>query len=35
MRAAAKRAVALTVRNNINHPSIIAWSLANEPAGKS
>lgn len=33
VRAAAKRAVALTVRNNINHPSIMTWSLANEPAG--
>ena len=34
VRAAAKRAVALTVRNNINHPSIMTWSLANEPAGQ-
>jgi hypothetical protein len=33
VRAAAKRAVALTVRNNINHASIMTWSLANEPAG--
>jgi beta-glucuronidase len=33
VRAAAKRAVGLTVRNNINHPSIMTWSLANEPAG--
>ena len=33
VRAAAKRAVELTVRNNINHPSIMTWSLANEPAG--
>jgi beta-glucuronidase len=33
VRAAAERAVALTVRNNINHPSIMTWSLANEPAG--
>ena len=33
VRAAAKRAVSLTVRNNINHPSIMTWSLANEPAG--
>jgi glycosyl hydrolase family 2 len=32
-RAAAERAVTLTVRNNINHPSIMTWSLANEPAG--
>ena len=34
VRAAAKRAVSLTVRNNINHPSIMTWSLANEPAGQ-
>jgi beta-glucuronidase len=33
VRAAARRAVSLTVRNNINHPSIMTWSLANEPAG--
>jgi beta-glucuronidase len=33
VRAAAKRAVTLTVRNNINHPSVMTWSLANEPAG--
>jgi beta-glucuronidase len=33
VRAAAERAVTLTVRNNINHPSIMTWSLANEPAG--
>jgi beta-glucuronidase len=33
VRYAAKRAVSLTVRNNINHPSIMTWSLANEPAG--
>ena len=33
VRTAANRAVALTVRNNINHPSITTWSLANEPAG--
>ena len=33
VRAAAERAVSLTVRNNINHPSIMTWSLANEPAG--
>lgn len=33
VRTAAKRAVALTVRNNINHPSIMTWALANEPAG--
>jgi beta-galactosidase/beta-glucuronidase len=33
VRYAARRAVALTVRDNINHPSIMTWSLANEPAG--
>jgi len=33
VRFAARRAVTLTVRNNINHPSIMTWSLANEPAG--
>ena len=33
VRAAAERAVGLTVRNNINHPSVMTWSLANEPAG--
>jgi beta-glucuronidase len=33
VRYAAKRAVTLTVRNNINHPSIVTWALANEPAG--
>lgn len=33
VRVAAKRAVALTVRNNLNHASIMTWSLANEPAG--
>ena len=27
VRYAAKRAVTLTVRNNINHPSIMTWSL--------
>ncbi|MGH2824497.1 MAG: glycoside hydrolase family 2 protein [Thermoleophilaceae bacterium] len=32
VRAAAKRAVLLTVRNNLNHPSVMTWSLANEPA---
>jgi beta-glucuronidase len=32
VRAAAKRAVILTVRNNLNHPSIMTWSLVNEPA---
>jgi beta-glucuronidase len=33
VRFAAKRAVVLTVRNNLNHPSIMTWALANEPAG--
>jgi beta-glucuronidase len=33
VRAAARRAVELTVRNNLNHASIMTWSLANEPAG--
>jgi beta-glucuronidase len=32
VRAAAKRAVVLTVRNNLNHPSVLTWSLVNEPA---
>jgi beta-glucuronidase len=32
VRAAATRAVLLTVRNNLNHPSVMTWSLANEPA---
>ena len=27
------RAVALTVRNNLNNASVMTWSLANEPAG--
>jgi beta-glucuronidase len=30
---AAQRAALLTVRNNLNHASILTWSLANEPAG--
>ena len=32
VRALALRAVDRTVRNNINHPSILTWSLANEPS---
>jgi beta-glucuronidase len=32
VRGAAKRAVILSVRNNLNHPSVMTWSLANEPA---
>ena len=33
IRAAAKRAVRLTVLNNVNHASIMTWALSNEPAG--
>jgi beta-glucuronidase len=33
VRFAANRAVEQTVRNNLNHPSIMTWALANEPAG--
>ena len=33
VRGSATRAVRLTVENNLNHPSIFAWSLVNEPAG--
>jgi beta-glucuronidase len=33
VRASAQRAVRHTVAGNLNHPSILAWSLANEPAG--
>jgi len=32
VRSLATRAATLTVRNNINNPSIFTWSLANEPA---
>ena len=32
VRPAALRATILTVRNNLNNPSIFTWSLANEPA---
>jgi beta-glucuronidase len=32
VRSLATRAVRLTVDNNINHPSILTWSLANEPS---
>jgi beta-glucuronidase len=32
VRSLATRAATLTVKNNINHPSILTWSLANEPA---
>jgi beta-glucuronidase len=34
VRALAKRAAMLTVRNNMNHPSILTWSLAVEPAAE-
>ena len=33
VRSAASRAVKLTVANNVSHPSVLAWSLVNEPAG--
>ena len=33
VRKSAVRAVRLTVEDNLNHPSIFAWSLVNEPAG--
>jgi hypothetical protein len=32
VRSLAKRAAQLTVDNNINHPSVLSWSLANEPS---
>jgi beta-glucuronidase len=32
VRKAAERAVILTVRNNLNHPSVMTWALVNEPA---
>jgi beta-galactosidase/beta-glucuronidase len=32
VRSLATRAATLTVKNNINHPSILTWSLANEPS---
>ena len=32
VRSLAKRAATLMVRNNVNHPSVLTWSLANEPA---
>jgi beta-glucuronidase len=32
VRSLAERAVKLTVEDNLNHPSILTWSLANEPA---
>ncbi len=33
VRGSATRAVRLTVENNLNHASVFAWSLVNEPAG--
>jgi beta-glucuronidase len=33
VRTAALRAATLTVRNNLNNVSVMAWALANEPAG--
>jgi beta-galactosidase/beta-glucuronidase len=33
VRTGATRAAVLTVKNNVNNPSIFAWSLANEPGG--
>jgi beta-glucuronidase len=32
VRSLAMRAATLTVRNNLNHPSVLTWSLANEPS---
>ena len=32
VRALATRAATRTVENNVNHPSILTWSLANEPS---
>jgi hypothetical protein len=34
VRSLAKRAATLTLSNNINHPSILTWSLAVEPAAE-
>ena len=34
VRALATRAATLTVKNNLNHPSILTWSLAVEPAAE-
>ena len=34
MRSLATRAATLTVKNNVNHPSILTWSLAVEPAAE-
>ena len=32
VRALAMRAATLSVKNNLNHPSVLTWSLANEPS---
>ena len=32
VRSLAMRAATLTVKNNLNHPSVLTWALANEPA---
>lgn len=32
-RVAATRAASMTVRNQLNNPSVLAWSLTNEPGG--
>ena len=32
VRSLATRAATLTVKNNLNHPSILTWALANEPS---
>jgi len=34
VRSLATRAATLTVKNNVNHPSILTWSLAVEPAAE-
>ncbi|HEX6653793.1 MAG TPA: glycoside hydrolase family 2 TIM barrel-domain containing protein [Thermoleophilaceae bacterium] len=34
VRSLARRAATLMVRNNVNHPSILTWSLAVEPAAE-
>jgi beta-glucuronidase len=34
VRSLATRAATLTVKNNVNHPSILTWSLAVEPASE-
>ncbi len=34
VQSTARRAATLTVKNNVNHPSILTWSLAVEPAAE-